>query len=179
LVRLLQVFNQRQFFEELLDLNQIIQELEKYILPIIGNNIIFSVQKSPELWPIRADKSRIRQALLLWFSRVHLLLPQGGQATLGTENFVSTPNPAEAQPKYQQEVRIHTEIAGCLAFSLSLSNPSDETEVMNCSMQKLKQATTHEAEIIHSCRGHISYNMHNENSLYVSFNFPAETASAS
>jgi len=179
LVRLLQVFNQRQFFEELLDLNQIIQEFEKYFPKMIGKNILFSIQKSPKLWPIRADKSRIRQALLLWFSRFQELLPLGGQITLGTENSSSAPNPAEPQAECKQEVRIHTEIMGCLAFNPSLlSYPSNEAEVTNGSMQEAKQATISEAEIIHLCGGRIFYDKHSECALSVNFYFPAETSAS-
>lgn len=180
LVRLLQVFNQRQFLhEELLDLNQIIQELEKYILIIIEKDIHFSVQKAPKLLPIRADKSRIRQAFLLWFSRIQELLPQGGTIKLGTENFISAPDSPEAQLGCKQEVRIRAEILGNLDFNSSLSDPSDNAEGIDYSLQKAKQATTCVAEIIHLCGGRIIYRNLNEGGLSFTFYFPAEASASS
>jgi hypothetical protein len=177
LVRFLQVFNQRQFLhEELLDLNQIIQELEKYILLIIGEDIHFSVQKAPKLLSIRADKSRIRQALLLWFSRIKELMPQGGQVTLGTENSVFAPNSPEAQSECK-EVRIRAEIRGGLDSPSSLSDPSDNAEGMNSSLQRAKKTTIGVTEIIHLCGGRIVYSNPNEADLSFSFYFPAEASS--
>jgi K+-sensing histidine kinase KdpD len=180
LVRLLQVFNQRQFLhEELLDLNQVIQELEKYLLLLAGKDIHFSVQKGPKLLPIRADKSRIRQALLLWFSSIKELMPGGGEIKLGTENFVSASGSPEAQFECKQEVRIQTAIRGNPDFNSSFSDPSYNAEGMSDSSQKAKQATTCVAEIIDLCGGRITYSNPNEGGLSFNFYFPAEASTSS
>jgi hypothetical protein len=178
LVRLLQVFNQRQFLnEELLDLNQIIQDLEKYIRLLIGKDINFCVQIAPKPLSIRADKSRIRQALLLWFSRIRVLMPQGGQITLGMDYFVPTPDSREMQFECKKEVQIRAEIKGGLDFNWFLSDLPENPKDMDNSLQKAKQVTIDVAEIIHLCGGRITYSSPNEVALLFNFYFPAEASS--
>jgi nitrogen-specific signal transduction histidine kinase len=179
LTRLLQVFNQGQsFHEELLDLNGILQELEKYIPKILGEDIHYSIEKAPKLFPIRADKSRIRQSLLLWFGKFRELLPQGGRVVLKTENIASIPESLDFQADNKHAIRIRAEIMGNIVTTSSTTCLSTEEDGLNDAKQKAKSVDSSLAEIMQLCSGHTLTVLSNETALSIHVFFAAETSLA-
>jgi nitrogen-specific signal transduction histidine kinase len=175
LIRLLQVFNKRQFIQiELLDLNQIIHELEKYIRLLVGENIHLVLKESSELMLIRADKSRIRQLLLLLASRMPELMPQGGRILLGTEDIAVVSD----APTMPREVRIRLEIKQNTDCISAASDYSDNSKDLGRLLQKAKQIIPSAGEIVHLCGGRTTYSSLNETGLSLDFYFPEDSLAA-
>jgi nitrogen-specific signal transduction histidine kinase len=162
IIRWLQAFNPGQSpQEELLDINGILQELEKYVPRILGENILLFFQKNPKLRQIRADKIRIRQVFLLWFALLRNLLPQGGRILVETEPSVSA---MESQADQHREIVIRANILSPIPFPQSLSYPPGITE----------NASFNLTTILPLCGGRTTCIRQNETSLYVLLYFPAE-----
>jgi nitrogen-specific signal transduction histidine kinase len=166
IIRWLQAFNPGQSFqEELLDINGILQELEKYIPRILGENILLFFQKDPKLQQIRTDKIRIRQVFLLWFDQLRNLLPQGGRIMVETEHSGCA---IEAQVDGHREIVIRAKILSPIPFPQSLSYPSDITE----------DAFFNLTAILPLCGGRTTCMRQNETSLTVLLYFPAELSTS-
>jgi hypothetical protein len=172
LIRLLQVFNPRQsFHEELVDINGIFQELEKYIPHILGEDISFFIQKAPKLRLIRADKTRIRQVFLLWLCILRDLLPQGGRIRVEVENCVSA---MEAQVSCKLEIVIRANIVSPIPFPQSLAYPSGITEEIKDCRLKAEDSTLDFEALLPLCGGRTTCTHTNETALSVLIFFPAE-----
>lgn len=82
-------FSRQQVLElEELNLNEIITEVEQMIRRPIGEDIQFATLLAPDLWHIEADPGQISQVVMNLAVNARDAMPQGGNLTIKTENFV-------------------------------------------------------------------------------------------
>jgi two-component system, cell cycle sensor histidine kinase and response regulator CckA len=98
LIRLLLVFRKSDYSPEKLDLNQLINNLEKYLHHIIGSQITFDVSLQPELWPVRSDPSYIKRLLLSIAADMQEIIPKDGQFAVETRNVTVPDHSMAAVP---------------------------------------------------------------------------------
>ncbi len=86
LVRGLLAFSRRQIISpKSVDLNGIIQGIEKILPRIIGEDIEFSIALTDEKLTVKADIGQIEQVLMNLATNARDAMPEGGSLTVGTE----------------------------------------------------------------------------------------------
>jgi PAS domain S-box-containing protein len=89
LTRQLLAFSRRQVLElRVLNLNSIITELGKTLLPLIGADIDLRTELDSALEHIKADSGQIEQVLINLAVNARDAMPKGGTLTIGTRNVV-------------------------------------------------------------------------------------------
>lgn len=87
LTRQLLAFSRRQVMRpQILDLNALIDDLEKMLRRLIGEDIELVTALEPGLWAVRADPSQIEQVLLNLVINSRDAMPSGGELTIETGN---------------------------------------------------------------------------------------------
>jgi nitrogen-specific signal transduction histidine kinase len=170
LARILLIFSRRSISHlEILDLNEVIQETEKFIPCVLGSQIGFSTVKGTELWPVRADSARIKQILFTLAIDMQEIMPGGGNFVLKTNN-VTTPN-AEIATDLQitgNYVRILAMAIGKTVSDMALSCvpriASTPGEIVNV------------LEIIQSLGGNVSVNSKLGEEMKIEIYLPAEAS---
>lgn len=88
LTQLLSAFTDKYIYRpELLDLNEEIHALQRYMPDILGKTIEFSTSPSSGTWPVRADRAKLKQALITLAIEIRNLLPQGGRLHIAAQNL--------------------------------------------------------------------------------------------
>ena len=88
LTRQLLAFSRRQPVErEVIDLNTLLQELEKMLVRVIGEDIQLSTILDKGLGRVKADPGQIEQALLNLVVNARDAMPSGGKLTIETTNM--------------------------------------------------------------------------------------------
>jgi PAS domain S-box-containing protein len=86
LTRQILAFSRRQMLEmRLLDLNELVRNFQQMIWRLIGEDIQIYTTYTPNLPPIRADKSQIEQVLLNLVVNARDAMPTGGQLWIETQ----------------------------------------------------------------------------------------------
>jgi PAS domain S-box-containing protein len=99
LIRQLMAFSRRQVIEpQILDLNSVVADLSKMLLPVIGEDIILNLDLGPDLWPIKADLSQLEQVIVNLVVNARDAMPGGGELTIGTSNVVLTEQDIASDP---------------------------------------------------------------------------------
>ena len=70
----------------MVDLNIIIEDMERLLRPLIGENIELQTQLAPDLGRTRADAGQIEQVLMNLVVNSKDAMPQGGKITIQTAN---------------------------------------------------------------------------------------------
>jgi two-component system, cell cycle sensor histidine kinase and response regulator CckA len=87
LTRQLLAFSRQQLIQPaVLDLNTIVEGIEKMLRRIIGEHIRLSTKLSPDLWRFRADASQVEQILLNLTVNARDAMPEGGRLMIETRN---------------------------------------------------------------------------------------------
>lgn len=87
LIRQLLAFSRSQKVQtERIDLNELINDLEKMLSMLVGGNILLEVHLYPELGPIVADPSHIQQVFMNLVVNARDAMPEGGVICLETRN---------------------------------------------------------------------------------------------
>ncbi|HLJ93597.1 MAG TPA: response regulator [Gemmataceae bacterium] len=87
LTRQLLAFSRRQVLAPVvLDLNALVQETEKMLGRLIGEDILLSTQLDPDLKRVKADPGQIEQVLMNLVVNARDAMPTGGQLTISTRN---------------------------------------------------------------------------------------------
>jgi hypothetical protein len=129
--RILLVFNpSRSEVAQALDINIVIQKIEKYIPLILGPEFHFSTILSSGIWPILADTVRIRRALFDLALEVHDRIPNGGNFQLKTENLEIAPN---GIPESPQEPKRYA----CIVAQIAIAALKDATD--SCTIDSVSQ----------------------------------------
>jgi signal transduction histidine kinase len=85
LTRQLLSFSRQQISEQrVLDLNIVIQELTRFLSPLIGQDVRFNIDLLPEPAIIRVDRGQIEQVILNLVVNARDAMPQGGKLELRT-----------------------------------------------------------------------------------------------
>jgi hypothetical protein len=99
LTQLLSAFTDKYIYRpELLDLNEEISALKKYCTDILGKTIEMSTGADPGIWPVRADRAKIKQALIILALEIKNLLPRGGTLHISTQNLPNARLPLNLSP---------------------------------------------------------------------------------
>jgi PAS domain S-box-containing protein len=99
LTRQLLAFGRRQTLQPVdLDLNQVIDDIQKMLRRLIGENIEFVVQLEPNLEVVRADRSQVQQVIMNLVVNAKDAMPHGGRLTIRTKNVMSHHQSSAAGP---------------------------------------------------------------------------------
>jgi len=84
-------FGRRQTLRPVdLDLNTVVDDTQKMLGRLIGEQIELVVELSPALVPVRADRSQVEQVLVNLVVNARDAMPRGGRLTIRTMNLDST-----------------------------------------------------------------------------------------
>lgn len=96
LVRQLLAFSRKQIFQpKVINLNDLIQDMDKMFKRLIPENIEFVTLTSPDLWAINVDPDSFHQVLTNLVVNASHAMPQGGKVVIETKNVVLDTNYAE------------------------------------------------------------------------------------
>jgi PAS domain S-box-containing protein len=102
LTRQLLAFSRQQLIQPtVLDLNTIVEGIEKMLRRIIGEHIRLSTKLSPDLWRFKADASQVEQILLNLTVNARDAMPEGGRLSIATRNAHLDEAAAAAEPGVQ------------------------------------------------------------------------------
>jgi hypothetical protein len=87
LTRQLLAFSRKQVLEpRVLDVNDLVENMDKMLRPLLGENIQLSAHLTPELHAVRADPNQLEQVIMNLTINARDAMPKGGQLTIETAN---------------------------------------------------------------------------------------------
>jgi PAS domain S-box-containing protein len=98
LTRQLLAFSRKQLLElKVVDVNAIVEDMERLLRPLIGENIDLITILSPDAAHTRADAGQLEQVIMNLVVNAKDAMPTGGRLTLRTENIVVDENHRRGQ----------------------------------------------------------------------------------
>ena len=83
-------FGRRQVLQpRVLDLNEIVENMNRMLKRMIGEDIQFLTILTPGLWPVKVDPGQIEQVIMNLAVNARDAMPEGGRLTLETANMQS------------------------------------------------------------------------------------------
>jgi len=80
-------FSRRQILQpNILDLNQIVEDMDSMLRPLIGEQITLVTEPAPGLWPIKGDGGQIEQIIMNLAVNARDAMPRDGTLTIATAN---------------------------------------------------------------------------------------------
>ena len=99
LTRQLLAFSRRQVLApRLLDLNELIQELQKMLVRLLGANIELVLRCDRKLPPVRVDPCQIDQVIMNLAINARDAMPNGGKLTIETQSVILNDSGEEPRP---------------------------------------------------------------------------------
>ena len=88
LTRQLLAFSRKQMLElKVVDVNAIVQDMERLLRPLIGENVELFTRLAPDVGHTRADSGQLEQVLMNLVVNSKDAMPSGGRITIQTENI--------------------------------------------------------------------------------------------
>ena len=94
-------FSRKQVLDfKVIDLNRVLDDMEKMLKRVVGENIVIVIRPGLSLSPVRADRSQIEQVIMNLVVNAHDALPDGGQIVISTgkESFENRTIPTASHP---------------------------------------------------------------------------------
>jgi len=89
LTRQLLLFSRRQPMEFApLNIKRMVDDLQKMLERLIGEDIIINTEMEPDLWTVRADKGNIEQVIMNLVVNARDIMPEGGTINIKAENVI-------------------------------------------------------------------------------------------
>jgi two-component system cell cycle sensor histidine kinase/response regulator CckA len=89
LTRQLLAFSRKQLLElKVVDVNAIVQDMERLLRPLIGENVELTTSLAPDAAHTRADAGQLEQVLMNLVVNAKDAMPGGGKLTIETQNIV-------------------------------------------------------------------------------------------
>ncbi len=89
LTRQLLAFSRKQLLElKVVDVNAIVEDMERLLRPLIGENIELAAMLTPQAAHVRADAGQLEQVLMNLVVNAKDAMPNGGRLTIQTQNIV-------------------------------------------------------------------------------------------
>ena len=99
LTRQLLAFSRQQMLQpQVLNLNAVIDEVQRMLVRIVGTDIQTTFEPSQDLWPVRADRGQIEQVLMNLAGNARDAMPEGGSLVIRTGNRTISGREASALP---------------------------------------------------------------------------------
>jgi PAS domain S-box-containing protein len=93
LTRQLLAFSRKQLLElKVVDVNAIVEDMERLLRPLIGETVELATNLTPEAGHIRADAGQLEQVLMNLVVNAKDAMPSGGKLTIQTQNVVVDEN---------------------------------------------------------------------------------------
>ena len=87
LTRQLLVFSRRQVLRpQVIDLNTTVEDLEKMLRRLIGEDVALETRLAADLWPVRVDPGQIEQVVMNLVVNARDAMPDGGRLRITTSN---------------------------------------------------------------------------------------------
>jgi len=100
LVKQLLVFSRKQIFQpKVINLNDLIQDMDKMFRRLIPENIEFVTLTSPDSWAVKVDPDSFHQVLTNLVVNASHAMPKGGKIVIETKNAVLDSNYAQQHHK--------------------------------------------------------------------------------
>jgi hypothetical protein len=102
LTRQLLAFARREVVRpRVLDLNEVIDELERLLMRSLGEHVTLSTSLEPELWSVMADPGKLEQVLVNLAVNARDAMPGTGTLTIDTQNITADATYAAKHPDVQ------------------------------------------------------------------------------
>ena len=89
LTRQLLAFSRKQLLElKVVDVNAIVQDMERLLRPLIGENVELVTELTPHAAHVRADAGQLEQVLMNLVVNAKDAMPEGGRLMIQTQNIV-------------------------------------------------------------------------------------------
>jgi two-component system cell cycle sensor histidine kinase/response regulator CckA len=99
LTRQLLAFSRQSLIQpQVLDLNAVVDDVQRMLARMVGVDILLTFEPAPDLWPVRVDRGQIAQVLLNLGGNARDAMPEGGALVIRSENRIVSPELARELP---------------------------------------------------------------------------------
>jgi len=109
------LFSRKQDMEfEVISINRTLENLNKMLKRLIGEDIIMHNELDPDLWSVEADRNQIEQVITNLAVNARDAMPEGGELTISTRNVIIDKDKAKTIPDIEpgRYIRLNVEDTG-------------------------------------------------------------------